>query len=44
MTTMTAHLRALLAGAAIAAAPALTPVAASAQEFINVLTGGTSGV
>lgn len=40
MTTMTASLRALLAGAAIAAAP----VAASAQEFINVLTGGTSGV
>lgn len=40
MTTMTANLRALLAGAAIAVAPA----AVSAQEFINVLTGGTSGV
>ncbi|MDN5788737.1 TAXI family TRAP transporter solute-binding subunit [Pseudorhodobacter sp.] len=40
MTKITANLRALLAGVAIAAAPA----AASAQEFINVLTGGTSGV
>jgi TRAP transporter TAXI family solute receptor len=40
MTTMTANLRALLAGAVIAT----TPAAASAQEFINVLTGGTSGV
>ncbi len=40
MTTFTASLRTLLAGATIAAAP----VAASAQEFINVLTGGTSGV
>lgn len=40
MTTFSANLRALLAGAAIAAAPA----AVHAQEFINVLTGGTSGV
>lgn len=40
MTTITANLRALFAGAVIATAPA----AASAQEFINVLTGGTSGV
>jgi hypothetical protein len=40
MTKLTANLRAMLAGAAIATAPA----AASAQEFINVLTGGTSGV
>jgi TRAP transporter TAXI family solute receptor len=40
MTKLTASLRGLLAGATIAAAP----VAASAQEFVNVLTGGTSGV
>ncbi|MFT7057604.1 MAG: TRAP transporter TAXI family solute receptor [Pseudorhodobacter sp.] len=40
MTKMTASLRALVAGAAIATAP----MAANAQEFINVLTGGTSGV
>lgn len=40
MTKMTATLRGLLAGAVIAA----TPVASQAQEFINVLTGGTSGV
>tara|TARA_R110002096_G_scaffold33400_5_gene96594 strand:+ start:8213 stop:9214 length:1002 start_codon:yes stop_codon:yes gene_type:complete len=44
MTNMTATLRGLLAGAAIAAAPMVAPVAANAQEFINVLTGGTSGV
>ncbi|MDG1281063.1 MAG: TAXI family TRAP transporter solute-binding subunit [Pseudorhodobacter sp.] len=40
MTKMTASLRALVAGAALATAP----VAVHAQEFINVLTGGTSGV
>lgn len=40
MTNITANLRALLAGAVIAT----TPAVASAQEFINVLTGGTSGV
>lgn len=40
MTSITANLRALLAGAVIAT----TPAVASAQEFINVLTGGTSGV
>lgn len=40
MSNMTATLRSLLAGAVIAAAPA----ASHAQEFINVLTGGTSGV
>lgn len=40
MTKMTATLRGLLAGAVIASAP----VASNAQEFINVLTGGTSGV
>jgi TRAP transporter TAXI family solute receptor len=40
MTKITATLRGLLAGAVIATAP----VAANAQEFINVLTGGTSGV
>ena len=36
----------MLAAAAFALglAPALTPVPAKAQEFINVLTGGTSGV
>ncbi|HSF62768.1 MAG TPA: TAXI family TRAP transporter solute-binding subunit [Paracoccaceae bacterium] len=41
MTTFTPRaFRALLAGAAIAAAP----VAAQAEQFINILTGGTSGV
>jgi len=40
MSKMTATLRSLLAGAVIASAP----VASHAQEFINVLTGGTSGV
>jgi len=40
MSKMTATLRSLLAGAVIASAP----VASNAQEFINVLTGGTSGV
>jgi TRAP transporter TAXI family solute receptor len=40
MSKMTATLRSLLAGAVIASAPA----ASHAQEFINVLTGGTSGV
>ncbi|RUS58544.1 TAXI family TRAP transporter solute-binding subunit [Pseudorhodobacter sp. E13] len=40
MTKMTATLRGLFAGAVIATAP----VASHAQEFINVLTGGTSGV
>ncbi|WP_022702780.1 TAXI family TRAP transporter solute-binding subunit [Pseudorhodobacter ferrugineus] len=40
MSKMTATLRGLLAGAVIASAP----VASNAQEFINVLTGGTSGV
>jgi len=39
MTKLTA-LRALVAGAALAA----TPITLQAQEFINVLTGGTSGV
>jgi TRAP transporter TAXI family solute receptor len=33
-----------LAGTAIVAALAFAPVSASAQQFINVLTGGTSGV
>ena len=33
-----------LAGTAVVAALALTPASASAQQFINVLTGGTSGV
>ncbi|MCB8837438.1 TAXI family TRAP transporter solute-binding subunit [Aurantimonas sp. VKM B-3413] len=33
-----------LAAPAVAAAIALSPSAASAQQFINVLTGGTSGV
>jgi len=40
MSKMTVTLRSLLAGAVIASAP----VASNAQEFINVLTGGTSGV
>ena len=40
MSKMTTTLRGLLAGAVIASAP----VASNAQEFINVLTGGTSGV
>ncbi|MGX5733772.1 TAXI family TRAP transporter solute-binding subunit [Bosea thiooxidans] len=36
--------RSRLAGLAAACALVATPLAASAQEFINVLTGGTSGV
>lgn len=38
--SMTRSVRALIAGATIAA----TPVAAQAEQFINILTGGTSGV
>ena len=33
-----------LAASAVVAGLALAPAAASAQQFINVLTGGTSGV
>ncbi len=38
------YLKSALRGCAIVSAVAVAPVAASAQEFINVLTGGTSGV
>ena len=38
--TITRGFRALVAGAALAA----TPIAVQAEEFINILTGGTSGV
>ena len=34
----------ILKGAAASAALVTAPLAANAQEFINVLTGGTSGV
>ena len=37
-------LKAALRGSVIASAVVAAPLAASAQEFINVLTGGTSGV
>ncbi len=40
---MNAFFRRTVAGAGLAAA-ALAPLAASATEFINILTGGTSGV
>ena len=33
-----------IAGLAAAALIALSPAAARAQDFVNVLTGGTSGV
>lgn len=33
-----------LAASALVAGLAMVPAAASAQQFINVLTGGTSGV
>ncbi|MEO8530753.1 MAG: TAXI family TRAP transporter solute-binding subunit [Deltaproteobacteria bacterium] len=39
-TTLTKGLRGLIAGAVLVA----TPMAANAQQFINILTGGTSGV
>lgn len=38
------HLVTALRGCAVASALVATPFAASAQDFINVLTGGTSGV
>ncbi len=38
------YFKTALRGGAVASALALAPAAASAQEFINVLTGGTSGV
>ncbi len=37
-------LRGWLAGLVIALAPVTAPATASAEEFINILTGGTSGV
>lgn len=42
--TVTRSLRGLVAGATIATASVTAPMAAQAEEFINILTGGTSGV
>lgn len=44
MTKLTALTRARWLGAAAAASIAIAPFSASADEFINILTGGTSGV
>jgi len=44
MTILAAPRRARWLGAAAAASLALAPIAANADEFINILTGGTSGV